>query len=82
VRLLIGNEGRSPEQEVEKQLEKVKPFYDSLGRDADRAIASRDEDARRSAAGLPSLAEEQRLAREAEDARIAAGGGLDVGGMG
>lgn len=82
VRLLIGDEGRSPEQEVEKRLQEVKPFYDSLGRDADRAIASRDEDARRSAAGLPSLAEEQRLAREAEDARIAAGGGLDAGGIG
>jgi hypothetical protein len=82
VRLLIGDEGRSPEQEVEKRLEKVKPFYDSLARDVDRAIASRDEDARRSAAGLPSLAEEQRLAREAEQARINAGGGLDAGGIG
>jgi hypothetical protein len=82
VRLLIGNEGRSPEQELEKRLEKVKPFYGTLGRDIDRAIASRDEDARRSAAGLPTRAEEQRLAREAEDARIAAGGGLDAGGMG
>lgn len=82
VRLLIGNEGRSPEQELEKRLEKVKPFYDSLGENVDRAIARRDEDARRVAEGLPTLAEEQRLAREAEDARIAAGGGLDVGGMG
>ena len=82
VRLLIGDEGRSPEQELEKRLEKVKPFYDALARDVDRAIASRDEDARRSAAGLPSLAEEQRLAREAEEARINAGGGLDAGGIG
>jgi len=82
VRLLIGNEGRSPEQEVEKQLEKVKSFYDSLGRNVDRAIARRNEDARRVAEGLPTLAEEQRLAREAEDARIAAGGGLDAGGIG
>jgi hypothetical protein len=82
VRLLIGNEGRSPEQELEKRLEEVESFYDTLGRDVDRAIASRNEDARRSAAGLPTRAEEQRLAREAEDARIAAGGGLDAGGIG
>ena len=53
-----------------------------ITRDVDRAIARRDEDALRVAEGLPTLAEEQRLAREAEDARIAAGGGLDVGGIG
>jgi len=82
VRLLIGDEGRSPEQEVEKRLEKVKPFYDTLARDVDAAIASRDEDARRIVEGLPTLAQESQAAREAEEARIAAGGGLDVGGLG
>lgn len=82
VRLLIGDEGRSPEQEVEKRLQEAESFYKTLARDVDRAIASGNEDARRVAEGLPTLAQERQAAREAEEARIAAGGGLDAGGIG
>lgn len=82
VRLLIGDQGRSSKQEAKRRLQEAESFYDSLARNIDSDMARQDDDTRRSAAGLPTLAEEQRLAREVEEARVAAGGGLDSGGIG